>query len=157
MRIAIENCPMYYTADEFPGGTNLASSPAIWRRMFEIIPDANFGLNYDPSHLIWQQIDDVKPLYEFRNRIFHVHFKDVKIDRGYLADAGIYDHPATWQTPKLPGLGDIDFGAFVCGLYDIGYDGCAVVEVEDRAFEATLESRKQAVMLSHRYLNQFLA
>ncbi|MEG1891045.1 MAG: sugar phosphate isomerase/epimerase family protein [Clostridia bacterium] len=156
VRIAIENCPMYYTIDEFPGGTNLASTPEIWRRMFAIIPDANFGLNYDPSHLIWQLIDYVKPLYEFKERIFHVHFKDVKIDHERLSDAGIYAYPATYQTPKLPGLGDIDFRAFVCGLYDIHYDGCAVIEVEDRAFEATLESRKDAIRLSHRYLDQYL-
>src|ERR1700729_3335833 len=80
VRIAIENCPMIFTADEWPGGKNLASSPAIWRRMFEEIPSANFGLNYDPSHQVWQQMDHVAPLKEFASRIFRVHLKDVAVD-----------------------------------------------------------------------------
>lgn len=157
VKIGIENCPMYYTADEFPGGTNMASTPAIWRKMFEAIPSKNFGLNYDPSHLIWQLIDYVKPLYEFKDRIFHVHFKDVKVNWDILRDEGVYAYPLRYQTPKLPGLGDIDFSAFVSALYDIGYDGPTVVEVEDRAFEGSLESRKDAVRVSQKYLSQFMA
>jgi Sugar phosphate isomerases/epimerases len=156
VEIGIENCPMYYTNDEFPGGLNLASTPAIWRKMFEIIPDANFGLNYDPSHMIWQQIDYIKPLYEFKERIFHVHFKDVKIHKEILADQGIYAPPLNFHTPKLPGLGDIDFSSFISTLYDIGYKDAAVVEVEDRAFEDSLESRKNAIRLSQKYLAQFM-
>lgn len=156
IRIGIENCPMYFTADEFPGGNNLAATPPIWRRMFEIIPDPHFGLNYDPSHLIWQQIDYVQPVYEFRDRIFHVHFKDAKLDHRALSDGGIMEPPLRFHRPNLPGLGDIDFAAFINALYDIGYDGCAVIEVEDRNFEATLESRKEGVRLSHRYLDQFM-
>ena len=57
VKIGIENCPMFFTRDEWPSGNNLAHSPALWRRMFEAIPSANFGLNYDPSHLIWQMMD----------------------------------------------------------------------------------------------------
>jgi hypothetical protein len=73
VRIGIENCPMLFTADEWPGGKNLAISPAVWRRMFEEIPSDHFGLNYDPSHLVWQQMDEVAPIREFADRIFHVH------------------------------------------------------------------------------------
>jgi hypothetical protein len=80
IKIAIENCPMLFTADEWPGGKNLAHSPAIWRRMFEEIPSPNFGLNYDPSHLVWQHIDCVKPLWEFGRRIFHLY-----VERGGVA------------------------------------------------------------------------
>ena len=69
VRLGIENCPMLFTADEWPGGKNLASSPDIWRRMFADIPDENFGLNYDPSHFVWQQMDWLAPLEEFASRI----------------------------------------------------------------------------------------
>ena len=86
VRIGIENCPMFFTGDEWPGGKNLAHCPAIWRRMYEEIPSASFGLNFDPSHLVWQQIDYVRPLYEFADRIFHVHAKDAKVDRRGLDD-----------------------------------------------------------------------
>ena len=89
VRIAIENCPMFFTRDEWPGGKNMAHSPALWRRMFEAIPSKSFGLNYDPSHLVWQQIDYVQPLWEFSDRIFHVHAKDVRLDKRRLDDVGI--------------------------------------------------------------------
>lgn len=88
IKIAIENCPMLWD-DTWPGGQNLAYSPSIWRRMFEIIPDENFGLNYDPSHLIWQFIDEIRPITDFKDRIFHVHAKDMRIDREMLYQDGI--------------------------------------------------------------------
>ena len=93
VKIGIENCPMFFSNDEWPGGKNLASSPAIWRRMFEEIPSANFGLNYDPSHLVWQFMDYVRPIYEFKDRIFHVHIKDAKVLRENLNDVGILATP----------------------------------------------------------------
>jgi len=122
VKIGIENCPMFFTNDEWPGGKNLASSPAIWRRMFEEIPSDNFGLNYDPSHLVWQFMDYIKPIYEFKERIFHVHIKDAKLMREKLNDVGILATPLSFHNPKLPGLGDVDWGKFFSALTDIGYD-----------------------------------
>jgi sugar phosphate isomerase/epimerase len=81
VKIAIENCPMIFSYDEWPGGNNLASTPAIWRKMWEIIPDDNFGLNLDPSHLILQMIDYERVVREFASKLFHVHAKDLHIDR----------------------------------------------------------------------------
>jgi len=156
VRIAIENCPMLFTRDEWPGGNNLAHSPAIWRRMFEDIPDANFGLNYDPSHLVWQQIDYIRPLYEFKDRIFHVHLKDAKVNRDRLDDVGVLAVPLEYHSPKLPGLGDVDWGRFFSALTDIGYDGPVCVEVEDRAYERSLGTRKSALRQSRRYLLQYV-
>jgi sugar phosphate isomerase/epimerase len=156
VRVAIENCPMYFTRDEWPAGKNLAFSPAIWRRMFAAIPSRNFGLNYDPSHLLWQQIDYLRPIYEFKDRIFHVHLKDAKIDHDRLADVGILSTPLEFHQPKLPGLGDVDWGRFVSALSDVRYDGPACIEVEDRAFEADLDARKAAILQSERYLRQFI-
>ena len=156
VRIGIENCPMYFTADEWPSGKNLAHSPAIWRRMFEEIPSSGFGLNYDPAHLVWQQMDYVKPLREFAQRIFHVHAKDVCVDRDRLDDVGILAMPLEYHYPKLPGLGDVDWGRFISALGERGYDGPVCVEVEDRAYEGSLEKRKQALRQSATFLRQFI-
>ncbi|MEO6808913.1 MAG: sugar phosphate isomerase/epimerase [Isosphaeraceae bacterium] len=157
VRIGIENCPMLFGADEWPGGKNLATSPAIWRRMFEDIPSLNFGLNYDPSHMIWQQMDYLAPLREFRDRLVHVHAKDARIDREKLDRHGVLSYPKLWHTPKLPGLGDVRWGAFLGVLADVGYDGPVVVEVEDRAFEGPLEKRRESLVISRRHLLQYLA
>ena len=156
VRIAIENCPMLFSANEWPGGNNLASTPDIWRQMFSIIPSEYFGLNYDPSHLYLIGASVEKPLYEFKNRIFHVHIKDIKIFQEKLDEYGHFSYPALWHTPKLPGLGSVDFGAFCSALYDIRYDGPACIEVEDRAFEGNLALVKQGIELSYRYMRQFV-
>ena len=157
VKIGIENCPMFFTNDEWPGGKNLASSPAIWRRMFAEIPSANFGLNYDPSHLVWQFMDYISPIYEFKNKIFHVHIKDAKVLRNQLNDVGILATPLSFHRPKLPGMGDVDWGKFISALTDIGYKGAACVEVEDRSFEGSLRTRKKSLVQSREYLKQFLA
>ena len=156
VKIGIENCPMFFTNDEWPGGKNLASSPAIWRRMFEEIPSPNFGLNYDPSHLVWQFMDYIRPIYEFKERIFHVHIKDAKVLCDKLNDVGILATPLSFHRPKLPGLGDVDWGKFFSALTDIGYDGAACVEVEDRSYEGSLQMRKRSLIQSREYLKQFL-
>jgi sugar phosphate isomerase/epimerase len=157
IRIGIENCPMYFSDDEWPGGKNLAHTPAMWRRMFQEIPSKNFGLNYDPSHMIWQHMDYIKPLWEFADRIFHVHAKDARVDKNRLDEVGIMATPLKFHTPKLPGLGDVKWGKFLSVLSDVGYNGYVVIEVEDRAYEDSLESRKQALHQSARYLKQFMA
>ena len=156
VRIAIENCPMLFTKDEWPGGLNLATTPAIWRRLFELIPNRNIGLNYDPSHFVWQQMDYIKPIYEFKDRIFHVHFKDIKLYRDRLDQVGIMAAPLEYMAPKLPGLGDVNWGKFISALMDIGYTGPACIEVEDKAFEDSLESRKKSLLLSRNHLAQFV-
>jgi len=156
VRIGIENCPMLFTNDEWPGGKNLATSPMIWRRMFEDIPSDHFGLNYDPSHMVWQQMDYIKPLWEFKDRIFHIHAKDVRVDRQMLDDVGILATPLQYHSPKLPGLGEVDWGRFCSVLGDIGYRGPVCVEVEDRAYEVSLEARKAALRQSARFLMQYM-
>jgi sugar phosphate isomerase/epimerase len=156
VQIGIENCPMLFTADEWPGGKNLATSPAIWRRMFADIPSPNFGLNFDPSHLVWQQMDYLAPLAEFRDRLVHVHAKDARIDRAALDAHGVLAYPKLWHTPKLPGQGDVRWGAFLGALADSGYDGHVAIEVEDRAFEGSIEKRRESLIISRRYLLQYM-
>jgi sugar phosphate isomerase/epimerase len=155
VRIGIENCPMIFTGDEWPGGKNLASNPKVWRRMFAEIPSSHFGLNFDPSHFVWQHMDYLKPLREFKDRIFHVHAKDVRVDRDDLDEVGIMATPLEYHKPKLPGLGDVDWGRFFSVLSDTGYEGPVCVEVEDRAYEGSLERRKQALTQSLGFLKSF--
>ncbi len=157
IRVAIENCPMLFTQDEWPGGKNLAISPAVWRRMFEAIPDPHFGLNYDPSHMIWQHMDEIRTIEEFGRRLHHVHAKDVRIDRRRLDENGILAVPLAYHTPKLPGLGAVRWGAFFSLLTDVGYRGPVCVEVEDRAYEDNLEQRKSALRQSATFLRQFIS
>jgi sugar phosphate isomerase/epimerase len=152
VRIGIENCPMLFTLDEWPGGANMATTPAIWTTMFEKIP--TLGLNFDPSHLIWQQIDVARSIRDFGKHFVHVHAKDARID----AD-GIYRHGILglgWHTPKLPGLGDVNWSAFFSALSDTGYQGAVCIEVEDRAYQSSLDARKHSLRQSKRYLEQFL-
>jgi sugar phosphate isomerase/epimerase len=156
VRIGIENCPMLFSANEWPGGKNLAVSPAIWRRMFADIPSPCFGLNYDPSHMVFQHMDYLRPMREFRDRLFHIHAKDVRIERDQLNDVGILANPALYHTPKLPGLGEVDWGRFFSVLGDAGYTGPVCVEVEDRAYEGSLEARRASLRQSATYLRNFL-
>lgn len=146
VKVGIENCPMLFTWDEWPAGKNLAYSPAIWRRMFEAIPTPSFGLNYDPSHLVWQMMDYIRPIYDFRDRLLHVHAKDMRVEREKLNEVGILG--LGWSTPKIPGLGEIDWNRFVSALTDVGYRGPVCVEVEDEAFRPSLEDRKRSLRVS---------
>lgn len=157
VKAAIENCPMYFTNDEWPGGKNLANTPAMWRRIFDAIPSKSFGLNFDPSHFVWQFMDPVKAIREFKDRIFHVHLKDARILRDKLDEVGILATPLQFHTPKLPGLGDVNWGGFFSALTEARYDGCAVIEVEDRAYEGSLEIRKASIIQSRNFLRQFIA
>ena len=156
VKIGIENCAMYFSDDEWPGGKNLAHCPAIWERMFDEIDSDSFGLNFDPSHLVWQHIDYIKAVQDFASKIFHVHAKDARIDRRNLDKVGILATPLSFHTPKLPGLGDVDWSKLISVLSDSGYEGPICIEVEDRAYEGSLETRKSALTQSARYLKQFL-
>ena len=140
VKIAIENCPMLFSGDEWPFGTNLARTPHIWREMFNVIPDAGFGLNLDPSHLVWQMIDYERVVYDFGDRILHVHAKDMEIDRDGLYEHGVLSAGMNWQVPRLPGLGEVRWDRFCAALYGVGYDRWISIEHEDRASRATWSS-----------------
>jgi sugar phosphate isomerase/epimerase len=154
VRLGIENCPMLFSKDEWPGGKNLATTPEQWRKLFEELPSPSLGLNFDPSHLIWLHIDYVRCVREFGDRIVHFHAKDARIDADRLYAAGVTG--LGWHTAKLPGLGDVDWGALFSALTDAGYDGPVCIEVEDRAYEGSLADRQRALRQSKRYLEQFM-
>jgi sugar phosphate isomerase/epimerase len=137
VRIAIENCPMLFSDDEWPGGDNVARSPAIWRAMFAAVPSPALGLNLDPSHLLWQMIDAPRAVREFADRIYHVHAKDLEIDRDGLYDNGVLSGGMGWQVPRLCGHGEVAWGRFVAALFAVGYDGTIAIEHEDRRFEGS--------------------
>ena len=156
VKVGIENCPMLFGPEQWPGGQNLMCTPAIYRRLFEIIPSPNFGLNFDPSHYVWQQLDYLRTVYEFKDRLFHIHFKDIKLYPDKLAECGVLAYPLDYMSPKIPGQGDVNWDAFVSALNDIRYDGCAVIEVEDKAFEGSREDILSSIRLSKHYLDNFL-
>ena len=156
VKVAIENCPMLFGPDQWPGGQNLMTTPANWRKIFELLPYDNFGINYDPSHFVWQMIDYIKPIYEFKDKIFHVHYKDIKVYYDRLNEVGIMGYPLDFMSPKLPGLGDVDWGKYVSALTDVGYKGYTCIEIEDKAFEETEEDMLNSLRLAKRYLRQFV-
>ncbi len=156
VKIAIENCPMIFSYDEWPGGNNLASTPAIWRKMWEIIPDDNFGLNLDPSHLVLQMIDYERVVREFSSRIFHVHAKDLHIDREGLYNNGVLSQGMGWQVPRIPGLGDMDWPKFIAALTAARYDYVVSIEHEDRVYEGSEELVKRGFYLSRDVLKPYI-
>jgi sugar phosphate isomerase/epimerase len=157
VRIGIEHCPMLFSDDEWPGGKNVASTPAVWRQLFrtfdEVAP-GTVGLNFDPSHLVWQFIDCQRAVQEFAAQLVHVHAKDERIDRDRLYQVGVMG--LGWHVPKLPGLGDVRWGEFFAALTDAGYSGPVCVEVEDRAYEGSLADRRRALRQSKKFLEQFI-
>jgi len=154
--IVIENCPMIFSADEWPGGKNLAYAPAIWRRLFEIVDAENFGLNLDPSHLVWQFIDYERAVREFGPRIRHVHAKDMEIDRDGLFEHGVMSAGVGWQIPRLPGLGEIRWDRFIAALYAVGFDGAISIEHEDRSFEGEEDLVKRGFLLARDVLRPYI-
>lgn len=155
IRIGIENCPMSFTRDEWPGGKNLMTTPAIWRRAFTDIPSEHFGLNYDPSHFILQFMKPESPLKEFKNKLFHLHAKDVQIRWDRMNDVGIFAFPLEWHQPRIPGYGDIDWAQFMAALQEIGYEGPVCIEVEDGTFGNSRQGRERALKVARNFLEPF--
>jgi sugar phosphate isomerase/epimerase len=157
VQIAIENCPMIFSYDEWPGGNNLAYNPHAWRAMFEAIPDPHFGLNLDPSHLVWQMIDAERVVHEFGDRILHAHGKDLEVRPDGLYEQGVMSTGIGWQVPRLCGHGQVDWGRFIGALYAVGYDGVVSVEHEDRRFEGEVELVKKGFRIARNTLRPLIA
>lgn len=155
VRLAFENCPMIFSYDEWPGGHNIAYAPVIWRRILSEWGDG-VGMNFDPSHLVWQMIDQARYIREFGPRMFHVHAKDLEIDRDGLYERGVLSLGMGWQVPRMPGLGDVDWAGLFSGLYRVGYDGPVIIEHEDRRFEGTHEKLQQGFMLARDVLQPYV-
>ena len=154
-RITIENCPMIFSRDEWPGGHNIAWSPYVWRRILERWSDV-VGLNFDPSHLVWLMIDQERFIREFGQHILHFQAKDVEIDRDGLYERGSLSGGIGWQIPRLPGLGEAPWPRIFSALYRAGYDGACVIEHEDRRFEQTDELVKRGFLLARDILRPYV-
>ncbi|NLX07946.1 MAG: TIM barrel protein [Phycisphaerae bacterium] len=156
-RISVENCPMMH--DSWPGGTNIAYSPAIWERMFDLVPAENFGLTFDPAHCVWLGIDYLAAVRAFGDRIFGVHAKDCEILHEVLAVAGILgDH---WWRYRMPGWGEVDWPAFLSALHEVGFAGDLNLEHEDVLFgfddlPNSPEKVKQGLLLGQKFLKPYL-
>jgi sugar phosphate isomerase/epimerase len=155
VKLAFENCPMIFSNDEWPGGHNIAYSPYIWRRILEAW-DGAIGMNYDPSHLVWQMIDQARFIREFGPHMYHVHAKDLMIDRDGLYERGIMSKGIGWQVPRMPGLGEVNWSQFFSGLYRVGYDGPVIIEHEDRRFEGTDDKVKRGFLLARDVLRPYV-
>ena len=156
VKIGIEHRPMLFSENEWPGGKNLAATPAVWRKMFEAFDAVSpgvVGLNFDPSHLVWQFIDCPRAVREFGKNLVHVHAKDERIDQAKLYEVAMGSGLARAETA---GLGDVKWGAFFAALTDAGYHGPVCVEVEDQAFEDSLAARRRALRQSKKFLEQFI-
>ncbi|TIO53686.1 MAG: sugar phosphate isomerase/epimerase [Mesorhizobium sp.] len=155
VKLAFENCPMIFSYDEWPGGHNIAYSPYVWRRILEAW-GGDVGMNFDPSHLVWQMIDKQRFIREFGPHMLHVHAKDLMIDHDGLYERGILSAGIGWQVPRMPGLGDINWSTIFSGLYRAGYDGPVIIEHEDRRFEGSDEKVKRGFLLARDVLRPFV-
>lgn len=156
VRIAIENCPMLFGPDQWPGGQNIFTSPSNWERVFSILNSENLGINFDPSHFVWQMLDYNKAVYDYSDKIFHVHFKDIKLYWDKLGKVGTTAYPLSYMSPKLPSYGDVKWNEFCAALTDIRYEGYAVIEIEDKAFEGSRERILDSLRISKRYMENFV-
>ncbi|MDX8465136.1 sugar phosphate isomerase/epimerase [Mesorhizobium sp. VK23B] len=155
VKLAFENCPMIFSYDEWPGGHNIAYSPYVWRRILEAW-GGDVGMNFDPSHLVWQMIDKERFIREFGPHMQHVHAKDLMIDHDGLYERGILSAGIGWQVPRMPGLGDINWSTIFSGLYRAGYDGPVIIEHEDRRFEGSDDKVKRGFLLARDVLRPFV-
>jgi sugar phosphate isomerase/epimerase len=157
VRIAIENCPMPgWQFEGLPG--NLAYSPSIWDEMFARLPNANFGLNLDPSHLIWLDVDAYAAVEKYASRIFHTHAKDTSIDRAkrdYYSTGNAGWN--TWWQYRLPGNGLFDWKRWAQVLRANGYDGALSIEHEDPDYEHTEELVKEGLLIGNKNLMEAIA
>jgi sugar phosphate isomerase/epimerase len=153
-RITLENCPMLFSYDEWPGGHNIATTPRMWRRILEHW-GGTIGLNFDPSHLILQMIDIGRFLKEFGPHVLHYQAKDLMIDRDGLYERGIMSMGMGWQIPRIPGLGEVDWSVVHGELYRAGYEGDCIIEHEDRRFEGTDEKVKQGFLIARDVLRPY--
>jgi sugar phosphate isomerase/epimerase len=102
-------------------------------------------------------IDYERVVYDYADRIFHVHAKDMEIDPEGLYRNGVLSLGIGWQVPRLPGLGDVRWDRFLAALYAVGYDHVVSIEHEDRAFEGDDELVKRGFLIARNALRAYIA
>ena len=163
IRLCIENCPEF---------GNLAYSPEAIEQMFQRVPSRAIGLEYDPSHLVWQGIDPIRFLRHFGDRVYTVHAKDTEFMEGNLFRYGVSgkmlgeatEQDLYWRY-RLPGLGVIDWKKLFDCLYELRFDGTVFIENEDPVFLGSpmpsedplvIAKRYEGVTLAKRFLDRFI-
>jgi len=148
--------------ENYPCDENFATVPASWEKVFALVPNHRFGLEFDPSHLVRQYIDPIQTAWDFRDRILAVHAKDTEIIQPVLAKVGI--HGQGWWRYRIPGQGLIDWPKFITVLLQAGFQGGMAVEHEDNFWDAPhgdagpemAQERKDGFILAARFLRQYL-
>lgn len=158
VKLMIENCPMEgWQMAGVPG--TISFTPELWEEMFKRVPSKNFGLNFDPSHLLFQLIDYTALVPLFKDRIFHVHAKDAEIFEDKLKYFGIFNsqfsHHGYWRF-RMPGLGQVNWQKFIAALKDAGYEGVISTEHEDPLYEGSEEKVKEGLIIGRKHLEQFV-
>lgn len=157
IRIGIENCPMPGWQFEGLAG-NVAYAPSIWDDMFSLLPHRNFGLNLDPSHLVWLGVNYYEIVPKYASRIFHTHAKDTEIFPDKRAYATILNAGWDgWWRYRLPGKGEIDWKRWASVLRASGYDGVLSIEHEDPEYEHTEKLVQEGLLIGKKNLTEAIA
>lgn len=161
IKIIIENCPMEgWQVPGLPG--TISFTPELWEEMFRRVPNRNFGLNYDPSHLLFQLIDYAAVIPKFKDRIFHAHAKDAEVFGDKLNFYGVFNkqlgggHGAGYWRFRMPGLGQVDWGKVIKSLRECGYNGVLSIEHEDPLYEGSEARVKEGLILGRKHLEKFV-
>lgn len=162
VKVMIENCPMVgWKKPGVPG--NYAYSPELWEALFQEVPSPNFGINFDPSHLVWLGIDYRKAATDFGPRIFHAHAKDCEVTSEGLFRFGIYGEQLSsnprnpgWWRYRIPGKGSVDWKAFVTTLQNAGYDDVLSIELEDPDWEGSQDKTFEGLKSGGDYLKSII-
>lgn len=163
INVVIENCPMQgWHPESLPG--QIFYSPEIWKALFDAIGEKNFGLNFDPSHLYWQQIDYVQAVKDFRARIFHTHAKDTEILQDGLNKYGTFGKMLNkksawdngWWLYRIPGFGSVDWKKYFAALKEINYTGVVSIEHEDPSFSGTEVLFKEGLVKGGQFLSLYI-
>lgn len=151
VKIAFENWPGLAGYPPVKS-VNFGFHPKAWEMMFNAVDSPALGLEFDPSHLVWQFIDHIAAVKLFGSRIHHVHLKDTEIMEGALSEAGIFSRG--WWRYRIPGFGVINWAEFISALKEIGFDGGAAIEHEDPVFAG--ERRVEGLKLGHNHLRPLI-
>lgn len=146
-----------WQVEGLPG--TISFSPELWEEMFKRVPNKNFGLNFDPSHLKFMLMDYIAPIAAFKDRIFHVHAKDMEVFDDKLAQYGIFNRQfgreGYWRA-RMPGLGHVKFDAMIKALKDIGYEGVVSIEHEDPVYEGSEAKVKEGLLIGREFLAKLI-
>ena len=133
-----DECKVKFALEVHP--TEIAYDYWTTKKLFEVFSERKtLGLNYDPSHLLWNMMDPVVFARDFAHKIYHVHMKDVKLNldgrNGILGShINFGDTRRGWNFVSL-GHGNVDFDGVIRELNQVGYDGPLSVEWEDSGMD----------------------